>query len=84
MKSILCLSLLLCSCGFAPARVVEVRIPVPVPCEAPDVEKPVFEVDRLSLGAGIVEQMKALRIERKQRQGYEAELEAVVKGCRGK
>lgn len=38
-------------------------------------------VDGLPVGAGIWEQMKALRAERKQRQGYEAELEAAVRAC---
>jgi hypothetical protein len=81
------LSLVLAGCQFqqqAPApepRVVEVQIPVAVPCKITPVTRPAFAVDSLPLGAAIDEQMRALRAERKQRQGYEARLEAAVQGC---
>ncbi len=74
----------LTACATNPATVsvpVEVRIPVPIPCESPTPSRPAFAVDALSLGAGIWEQMSALRAERLQRQGYETELEAAVKAC---
>ena len=45
------------------------------------VARPAFAVDALSIGAGIWEQMSALRAERIQRIGYETELEAAVKAC---
>lgn len=60
---------------------VEVKVPVAVPCKTPMPERPAFAVDSLPLDAGIWEQMKALRAERLQRQGYEAELEAAVEAC---
>lgn len=63
-------------------RVVEVQVPVAVPCKTAPVARPAFAVDSLPLGAEIDEQMRALRAERKQRQGYEARLEAAVQGCR--
>lgn len=81
------LSLALAGCQSqqpAPApepRVVEVRVPVPVPCKITPVARPAFAVDSLPLGAAIDEQMRALRAERKQRQGYEARLEAAVQAC---
>ncbi|MBG6290057.1 hypothetical protein I5I61_21590 [Pseudomonas nitroreducens] len=62
-------------------RVVEVQVPVAVPCKITPVTRPAFAVDSLSLDAEIDEQMRALRAERKQRQGYEARLEAAVQGC---
>lgn len=61
-------------------RVIEVQVPVAVPCKITPVGRPAFAVDSLPLGAAIDEQMRALRAERKQRQGYEARLEAVVQG----
>lgn len=66
----------------AEPRVVEVQVPVVVPCKITSVPRPAFAVDSLPLGAEIDEQMRALRAERKQRQGYEARLEAAVQGCR--
>jgi hypothetical protein len=77
-------SLVVSACASTPPSVVqpiEVRVPVPVPCKVPIPSRPAFAVDALSLGAGIWEQMIALRAERLQRQGYEAELEAAVKAC---
>lgn len=79
LAGILSFSLAGCS-GMAPT-VQEVKVPVPVPCKAPTPERPAFAVDGLPAGSGIWEQTKALRAERKQRQGYEAELEAAVRAC---
>lgn len=62
-------------------RVVEVQVPVAVLCKIAPVARPAFAVDSLPLGAAIDGQMRALRAERKQRQGYEARLEAAVSSC---
>ncbi|MCG8907309.1 hypothetical protein [Pseudomonas sp. DP-17] len=62
-------------------RVVEVQVPVAVPCKFIPVSRPVFAVDSLPLGAAVDVQMRALRAERKQRQGYEMRLEAALLGC---
>jgi len=64
-----------------PPPVREKYIPVPVPCKAQMPTKPAFAVDALTLGADIWTQTTALRAERKQRQGYEVELEALLRGC---
>mgnify|MGYP001233797926 CR=1 FL=1 len=76
-------ALMLGACASAPlpGPVQEVRIPVPVPCKTPDIARPNFAVDALPLKAGVWRQMQALRSERLQRQGYEAELEAAVRAC---
>ncbi|MHA6904915.1 hypothetical protein ACKZDW_07785 [Ralstonia syzygii subsp. celebesensis] len=70
-----------CATAPRPAQPVEVSVPVAVPCKAPVPERPAFAVDALPIGSGIWEQMKALRAERFQRKGYEAELEAAVNAC---
>lgn len=75
------LSLSLTGCAMTAPRVHEVKVAVRVPCKAPMPERPAFAVDGLPVGAGIWEQMKALRADRKQRQGYETELEAAVRAC---
>jgi len=64
-----------------PPSVQQVLVPTPVPCKITPPAKPAFAVDALPLGAGIWDQTAALRAERKQRQGYESELEAAVQAC---
>lgn len=74
----------LAGCAGAPRApvVTEVKIPIVVPCEAPLPARPAFAVDGLPLGAPIDEQMRALRAERRQRIGYEIELETAAEACR--
>lgn len=71
----------LAGCAAPWPVVQEVKIPVPVPCKTPPIERPVFAVDTLPIGAEIWDQMRALRAERQQRIGYEIELEAAVSAC---
>lgn len=62
--------------------VVRVEVPVQIPCKTERVQRPAFAVDSLPVGAPIDQQMRALRAERRQRQGYETRLEAAVEACR--
>lgn len=80
------LSLVLAGCAGQVAEppepaVVRVDVPVQIPCRTERVQRPVFAVDVLPIGASIDEQMRALRADRRQRQGYEARLEAAVAAC---
>lgn len=75
------MALALTGCATTAPTIQEVLVPVPVPCKVESPSRPAFAVDSLPVGSGIWEQMKALRAERNQRQGYEAELEAAVKSC---
>jgi hypothetical protein len=80
------LSLVLAGCAGQVAEppepaVVRVEVPVQIPCRTERVQRPVFAVDVLPIGASIDEQMRALRADRRQRQGYEARLEAAVAAC---
>ncbi|MFI8736598.1 hypothetical protein ACIGKM_11855 [Ectopseudomonas toyotomiensis] len=81
---VLCLALAGCAGQVAeppePA-VVRVEVPVQIPCRTERVPRPVFAVDVLPIGASIDEQMRALRADRRQRQGYETRLEAAVAAC---
>lgn len=70
----------LTGCAGTP-KVQIAEVPVPVPCKVAQPERPLFAVDGLAIGSDIWEQMKALRAERLQRIGYEAELEAAVRAC---
>jgi hypothetical protein len=75
------MALILEGCASTAPRVQEVLVPISVPCKVEAPIRPALAVDSLPIGSGIWEQMKALRAERSQRQGYEAELEAAVKSC---
>lgn len=79
----LIVSFSLAGCAAAPTApvVTEVKVPVAVPCRAPNVEWPAFAVDTLPIGSGIWQQMVALRAERLERKAYETELEAAIKAC---
>jgi hypothetical protein len=77
------MALVLAACTAVPGApaVQRVNIPVPVPCKVTMPDAPAWAVDALPLGSDIWQQMQALRAERLQRQGYEAELEAAVRAC---
>lgn len=62
-------------------QLVRVEVPVQIPCRTERVQRPVFAVDVLPIGASFDEQMRALRAERLQRKGYERRLEAAVEAC---
>ena len=84
MAGMLMSVLILGGCGAmqtAAVQPVEVKVPVSVPCKVAAPKRPDFAVDALHVGAGVWEQMKALRAERLQRMGYEQELEAAVGAC---
>lgn len=89
MKTIIltiALAALTCLAGCAtPAQrapdVQQVLVPAPVPCKVSAPTKPAYVVEALPLGSAVFRQMAALRAERKQRQGYEAELEAAILAC---
>lgn len=83
--AVLCLALAGCAGQVAERpepQVVRVEVPVQVPCRTERVQRPVFAVDVLPIGASIAEQMRALRADRLQRKGYELRLEAAIEACR--
>lgn len=80
------LSLVLAGCAGQVAEppepaMVRVEVPVQIPCRTERVQRPVFAVEVLPIGASIDEKMRALRAERLQRKGYEKRLEAAVAAC---
>lgn len=84
MKAIV-LALALMSTGCASIKSVlspvEVKVPVSVPCRAPEIERPTFATESLTAESDIWDMMSALRAERHQRRAYEAQLEAAIKSC---
>lgn len=68
----------LAGCETVPQRVL---VPVAVPCKVDMPKPPVWATAALAADAGIWDQVKALLAERKQRIGYELELEAALRAC---
>lgn len=66
----------------SPPSTVEVLVPVAVKCAISQPVPPAFSVDSLAIGSSIDVQMRALRAERLQRQGYEVLLRAEIDKCK--
>ncbi|MCP1622134.1 hypothetical protein [Pseudomonas nitroreducens] len=74
--------LLLTGCAVTVPKPVDVRIPVPVPCQAPAVETPRFATADLRPADDLQTKVRALLAERQQRLAYETRLRAALDGCR--
>ncbi|WP_232963994.1 hypothetical protein [Pseudomonas putida] len=82
---VLLAGLLLAGCAARPAaevRYVRVEVPVQVPCRAPDVAIPPWAAAGLRRTDSLEVKVRALLAERRQRIGYEKQLEAAVSACR--
>lgn len=73
----------LCACTTRPSKpeIDIVRVPVVVPCIETMPVKPVFEVSLLKPTDPLPVVTDAYMIDRRQRIGYEAELEGLLIGC---
>ncbi len=65
----------------AEPRTVRVEVPVAVPCRVPAVEVPVWATAGLRKGDDLQTKVRALLAERRQRIGYEEELQAALAAC---
>ena len=77
--------LLLAACGTTKPKAGEYQVRteyVPVPCDAPVVQRPAWAVDALPIGAAIDLKMRALRADRKAALGHITVLEAALDACR--
>lgn len=81
-------ALMLAGCAAQPVaapepRVVQVQVhvPVPVPCRAPAVAAPPWAAEGLRKGDSLEVKVRALLAERRQRLGYEGELQAALAAC---
>ncbi|USS54836.1 hypothetical protein [Pseudomonas kermanshahensis] len=61
---------------------LRVEVPVQVPCRAPGVAVPVWAADGLQKTDSLEVKVRALLAERRQRIGYEKQLEAAMSACR--
>lgn len=78
---------ILASCAATPQpwpaapEVTTVDMPIAVACKTPLPSKPVFAFDALGIGRDIYTQVATLLADRRQRLGYENELEAALSAC---
>lgn len=72
----LLLLLMLPACATKP-----VEVPVTVLCKTPVITVPDFYYDHVTKETSLFDKVKLLLADRKQRQGYEMELESAVKVC---
>ncbi len=85
MRKLLILSALaLAGCGGRvepQVQYVRVEVPVQIPCRAPEVAVPSWATAGLRKTDSLEVKVRALLADRRQRKGYEKELEAAVAAC---
>ena len=80
---VLALILLGCAGRVEPqVQYVRVEVPVQVPCRTPEVAMPAWAAAGLRKADSLEVKVRALLSERRQRIGYEKQLEASVTSCR--
>lgn len=70
-----------CASQKTEVRTVRVEVPVQVPCRAPSIAEPQFVAAGLKKTDSLEVKVRALLAERRQRIGYERELQAAVFAC---
>lgn len=78
----LILALLLAGCATTQPTPAQVRIPLPVPCQAPTVETPRFDTAGLRPSDDLQTKVRALLAERQQHLAYETRLRTALDACR--
>ncbi len=78
----LILTLLLAGCASAPPAPVRVEIPVFTPCVKVQIPRPEYEFDKLPTTATDGEIILALARDWSRGRVYEAQLDAIIEGCR--
>ncbi|WP_411382796.1 hypothetical protein ACK3BK_15660 [Pseudomonas sp. L7] len=85
MTASLLVGLLLAGCAGRTEpeiRYVRVEVPVQVPCRAPEVAVPPWAAVGLRKTDSLEVKVRALLAERRQRIGYERQIEAAIQACR--
>lgn len=77
------LAMILVGCVVRPpeVRTVRVEVPVLVPCKTKEVAVPPWAAQGLKKSDSLELKVRALLAERRQRIGYEKQLEALVQSC---
>lgn len=72
---------LLAGCASQP-QTIEVRVPVPVPCQIPDIPWPALPIDSLPADADVFVASRALWASLELMEGWAATAEAAMSACR--
>lgn len=78
---LLCLLLAGCATPQVVEKPVEVRVPVPVPCKAPDIPEPDWPLAKVPDAANDFQFYQAALAELALRAGYEARMKAALIAC---
>ncbi len=70
--------------GCAGVNTVVQKVPVPVPCEVPDIPQPPLPIDSVAPDADIFVVDRALWASLEVIEGYVGQLRAAAEGCRSK
>jgi len=84
-KLLLVLAILLAGCAQTPPKIVyvpqEVKVPVPVKCTPPQIDKPVLTFDQANKNNLLYNNLGLLGAENQNLSAYTIQLEAALKGC---
>lgn len=84
LSAALAAAVLLAGCGAAPPARVEiqqVKVPLPVPCDEPEPERPNMPTEHLPAGADVDMYVQAAGAEIERREGYEIQLRTALSNC---
>lgn len=73
--------LLIAGCTAISPKPVEIRIPIPVSCQAPAIAAPRFATTALRPADDLQTKVRALLAERQQHLAYETRLRAALQAC---
>ena len=82
---LICLAVLTAGCATAPSTpaVKTVEVAVPVPCNIPEIAKPIMHFDQYaSVEMSLYEKVQLLLAQNYNLKGYTRELEAAASACR--
>ncbi len=85
-RVLIMVALALAGCGGQvepQVQYVRVEVPVQVPCRAPEVAVPAWAAAGLRKTDSLEAKVRALLAERRQRVGYEKQMEAAILACQG-
>lgn len=73
---------LIAGCATPPPASITVRVPVPVACTQPTPDRPILSIDTMAPDLPLDVQVRNMRADHDDRDGYEARLRAALEACR--
>lgn len=82
MKAFIIFSALLLTGCATSAKLVQVKVPIPIPCQVAEPARPMMDTETIPIESPIDELTRAMRAEIDRREGYEGELRAALNACK--